>query len=97
VTSKVGADRPKRPKTGGRQKGTPNKTTATLKDAILLAAGDVGEDGKGRDGLRGYLRGLAATEPKAFSSLLGRVVPMQVVGDGDGPLTVVVRKLGADA
>ncbi len=77
----------------GRAKGSTNRTTASLKDAILLAAEDVGEDGRGKGGLRGYLVGLAKSEPKAFSSLLGRVVPLQVVGEGDGPLTVVVRKL----
>lgn len=31
----------------GRPKGSPNKTTAVLKDAILLAAESVGEDGAG--------------------------------------------------
>jgi len=77
----------------GRPKGVPNKATASLKEAILLAAEDVGRDGKGTGGLRGYLCRLAMDDPKAFSALLGRVVPLQVVGEGDGPLTVVVRKL----
>ena len=31
----------------GRQKGTPNKTSRILKEAILLAAERVGRDGKG--------------------------------------------------
>jgi hypothetical protein len=33
---------PKRRKTGGRQKGTPNKMTATLKEMILGALDQVG-------------------------------------------------------
>jgi hypothetical protein len=33
-------------KTGGRKRGTPNKTTAALKDAILIAAEDVLPGGK---------------------------------------------------
>lgn len=32
------------PKTGGRQKGTPNKTTTQLKEAILTAAELAGAD-----------------------------------------------------
>ena len=72
-----------RQKTGGRKKGTPNKTTATLKEAILLAAEQVGFDGEGEDGLTGYLRLVASTDVKAFSSLLGRVLPMQVEGNGE--------------
>lgn len=66
----------------GRPKGSTNKTTATLKEAILLAAEKVGEDGKGKQGLTGYLIGLARSEPKAFSSLLGRVLPLTVQGTG---------------
>jgi hypothetical protein len=70
----------------GRKKGVPNKTTATLKEAILLAAEQVGENGAGKDGLVGYLRTVAATDVKAFASLLGKVLPMQVTGpdDADG-------------
>ena len=83
---KVGLDRAKT----GRQKGTPNKTTALLKDAILRAAEAVGEDGKGRDGLVGYLKRVATEDVKAFSSLLGKVLPLQVTGADDGPLKVVI-------
>ena len=66
----------------GRPKGTPNKTTVALKEAILLAAESAGEDGCGSGGLTGYLRSLAVNEPRAFSSLLGRVLPLQVSGAG---------------
>ena len=77
---KVGLDRSKT----GRKKGTPNKTTALLKEAILLAAEGVGEDGKGKGGLTGYCRFLATAEPKAFATLLGRVLPTQIEGTGEG-------------
>lgn len=76
--SKLG---PSRPKTGGRKKGTPNKTTAALKEAILLAAESVGEDGSGDGGLQGYLQRVAREDVKAFCGLLGKVLPMQVSGD----------------
>lgn len=77
------AARPAPPNAGkGRPPGIPNKTTAMLKEAILLAAEEVGEDGQGTDGLKGYLRTLARTEPKSYSTLLGKVLPLQVQGPG---------------
>lgn len=76
----------KRQKSGGRKKGTPNKATSTLKDAILVAAEQVGADGKGADGLTGYLRRVAIEDIKAFASLLGRVLPLQVTGADGGPI-----------
>jgi hypothetical protein len=83
------AGRPKGiPKTGGRQKGTPNKNTSLLKDAILEAAESVGEDGSGKGSLTGYCKFLAVSEPKAFAGLLGRVLPTQIAGDPDNPLEV---------
>lgn len=72
----------------GRKKGAVNKTTAVLKDAILLAATQTGLDGAGTGGLVGYLRSLAQSEPKAFSSLLGRVLPLQITGEGGGPVVI---------
>ena len=75
----------------GRQKGSVNKTTATLKEAILLAAERVGNDGKGKDGLTGYLVHVASTDVKAFSALLGKVLPMQIAGDADSPVNIVTR------
>lgn len=77
---------------GGRQKGTPNKTTAVLKDAIITAAELSGADKKGRDGLIGYLKRVADNDMKAFTGLLGKVLPMQLQGDATAPLTVVIRR-----
>jgi hypothetical protein len=85
---KVGLDRSKT----GRAKGTPNKTTALLKDAIIKAAEAVGEDGKGKGDLMGYCKFLATAEPKAFAGLLGKVLPMQITGDGDGAVVVEIRR-----
>lgn len=67
----------------GRPKGSPNKTTATLKEAILKAADAVGEDGQGKDKLVGYLKKVAREDVKAFSGLLGKVLPLQVAGADD--------------
>lgn len=76
----------------GRPKGSPNKTTAALKEAIILAAEHVGSDGKGAGSLTGYCEFLARSEPKAFAGLLGKVLPMQITGEGDGPLQVVIQR-----
>lgn len=86
--------KPKRKATGaaalgagpGRPRGVPNKTTTALKDAILGAATDVGEDGDGEAGLTGYLRMLARSEPKSFAGLLGKVLPLQVTGEDGGAI-----------
>ena len=72
----------------GRKKGVPNKLNTLLKDEILQAAGDIGEDGAGEGGLRGYLRHVAKTEPKSYASLIGRVLPLQVTGEGGGPVAI---------
>lgn len=77
----------KRQKTGGRAKGTPNKATALLKDAVLMAAGNAG----GEQGLVGYLTLQANTNPGPFMALLGKVLPMQITGDPDEPVQMVIK------
>ncbi|MGE8129023.1 hypothetical protein ACQKQD_18780 [Methylobacterium sp. NPDC080182] len=73
----------------GRPKGVPNKSTALLKDAILKAAQAAG--GGGEEGLVNYLTAQATETPAAFMSLLGKVLPMQVVGDEDNPVQHLVK------
>lgn len=65
-------------KFGGRKKGTPNVITKDLKVAIVEAAHLVGSDGKGKDGLVGYLKALAAGDTRAFCSLLRALLPLQI-------------------
>jgi hypothetical protein len=72
----------KRPKTGGRKKGTPNKLTADVKSMVLSALDQAG----GVD----YLLMQAQTNPNAFLTLVGKVLPLTLAGDGDNPLTVQV-------
>jgi hypothetical protein len=68
-------------RSGGRQKGTPNKTTAIVKDCILQAAELAGNDlSSDQSGLVGYLRKQAIANPVAFMSLLGRILPTQIEG-----------------
>ncbi len=65
-------------KFGGRKKGTPNVITKDLKVAIVEAAHLVGSDGKGKDGLVGYLKALTAGDTRAFCSLLRALLPLQI-------------------
>ncbi len=62
--------KPGGPRTGGRQKGTPNKITRDLKEMILGALDDAGG--------RRYLSQQAEKNPAAFLTLVGKVLPMQV-------------------
>lgn len=67
-------------KTGGRQPGSPNKITKALKDTILQALDEAG----GVD----YLKQTAIDHPAAFLTLVGKVLPLQVTGEGGGALLV---------
>lgn len=67
----------------GRVKGSLNKTTALLKDAILKAATDAGNGD-----MAAYLAQQARDNPGPFLSLLGKVLPMQVTGLDDGPIQI---------
>lgn len=74
----------------GRPKGSQNKTTAFLKDAILRAAEKAGKQ-YGSEGMVSYLEAQASANPGPFMALLGKVLPMQVGMDPDNPMKVVHR------
>ncbi len=73
-------------KTGGRKKGTPNKTTTAVKEAILEAFEKTGGVG--------YLVKISKTDPKTFCTLLGRVLPMELDASVNGDLTVNIVRHG---
>jgi hypothetical protein len=80
-----------------RQPGSPNAITRDLKRGIIDAAERHGSDGKGTDGLTGYLFHLAGKHPKAFAGLLGKILPLQVSGNvGQFIGTVNVISVPAD-
>ncbi|MBB4103564.1 hypothetical protein [Allorhizobium borbori] len=70
----------------GRPKGSRNRTTAILKDAILKAA-----ENAGKGDMVAYLTQQAINNPGPFMSLLGKVLPMQIAGDPNAPLNVITR------
>jgi hypothetical protein len=76
----------------GRKHGELNKTTRTLKEAILLAAELSGRDTKGTDGLVGYLQRVADEDVKAFSGLLGKVLPLTVSSEGGPAIQITISE-----
>lgn len=78
----MGAPKGTRPP-GGSRKGRPNKATKVLKDMILQAL-----DGAG--GVE-YLRARANDTPGPFLTLVGKVLPLQVTGDGTHPLVPAIN------
>jgi len=66
----------------GRPRGVPNRLNADIKAMIVGALSDVG----GRD----YLAKRAIDTPAAFLTLIGKVLPMQIAGDGGGAVTIEV-------
>ena len=76
-----------RPAKAGRKKGTPNKLTKGLKDAIISALERAG----GED----WLLALAKSDRRAFAALIARVLPTEIAGAGgkrvDREHTVTVR------
>lgn len=77
----------------GRPKGSVNKTTALLKDAILQAARKAG--GNTEDGIVNYLETQAIENPAPFMSLLGKVLPMQLA-NADGENLNITVTIGGD-
>lgn len=70
---------------GGSRKGIPNKVNADVKAMVLEALHHAG----GAE----YLCMQAYDNPKAFMALVGRVLPMQVTGEGGGALVIRVEEI----
>ncbi|MBA3683759.1 MAG: hypothetical protein H0W72_00710 [Planctomycetes bacterium] len=68
------------PKTGGRQKGTPNKTTASVKEGLMLAFAELG----GVAALTDWAR----SNPGDFYRIWVRMLPHGVKGEIHGHVTL---------
>jgi len=79
--SKVGRSR-KRRKSGGRAKGTPNRITASFKEAVLVAFDGIGGDHT--------FQRWAKSNQTAFYKIMARLIPLEVVGNQDQPVAVKV-------
>lgn len=67
----------------GRPKGSVNKVTADVKAMVLAALNEAGG--------AAYLLEQAKTNPNAFLTLVGKVLPLTIGGDKANPLEVVAR------
>ena len=70
-------------KTGGRKKGTPNKVTASARQALSLAFEGIG--GVPR------LKEWAETNPTEFFKLWGRLIPVEVSGEDGGAVSLTIK------
>lgn len=77
--SKVGGTRKK---TGGRKKGTPNKTTAAVREAILFAADAIG----GQERLAEWAKESPDNEKVFWASIYPKLLPLM---DAQGSNIVV--------
>lgn len=81
---------PKGMRYSGRAKGTPNKITRDLREAILKAA-ELSKHSKTHD-LVGYMVFLANDKPETYASLLGRMLPLQAKVQVDADINVIKAK-----
>lgn len=74
-------------KTGGRQKGTPNKLQMSMKHAIQTVY-DKLQDGRGGD--HAHFLAWAQSEPTEFYRIASKLLPIQteVTGADGGPVQV---------
>lgn len=77
-----------RPKTGGRKKGTKNKVTRNIKEALLQSFEHIG-------GFE-YLATQAYENPTAYMSLLAKLLPTQLEGSAENPIRLNLSKIDDD-
>jgi len=68
----------------GRSKGSLNKTTRQLKEMVLQALDECG-------GVDFLVRQAKKTNNAPFMALLAKVLPLQLEGDPDNPVGIVVN------
>jgi hypothetical protein len=71
----------------GRPKGVPNKTTTLAKEAIAAAAVGLG----GTDRLVAWAREDPQNERVFWGTIYTKLLPVQVAGEGGGPVQTTVR------
>lgn len=80
-------DMAKGKKTGGRIKGVPNKLTTGAKEVIAQVAENIG----GVARMTKWVREDPANERAFWSSIYTKLLPLQVAGDKDNPVSVIHR------
>lgn len=59
----------------GKRKRGPAKATEIMRNMVTDAVADLGFDGKGKDGARGWLRRQAIDHPCEYLRLIGKMMP----------------------
>lgn len=74
----------------GRKKGVPNKVTQSAKEALQLAF-------QGAGGVEALTK-FAKEQPAHFYAIWGRIIPkpVEVQGEGGGPVRVTIEYVDAD-
>ena len=63
------------PKYGGRRKGVPNKFGADVRSWLLAAAEELGADGKGKGGGKGFVKSVGLSKAEALLAALVKQLP----------------------
>ena len=74
-------------KTGGRQKGSVNKLTSTAKDSIAQCASLLEQNGRS---LYTWVSEDPANEKAFWVQMYTKLLPLQLAGDSENPLTVAL-------
>jgi hypothetical protein len=76
----------------GRKKGSLNKTTKSVKEAIAYAADKLG----GGDRLVSWAKEDEANERAFWTTIYPKLLPLEVRGDPTSPLSIVIQSRDAD-
>lgn len=71
-------------KTGGRKKGTPNKTTAIIKEAVSKCFTAIG-------GHAAFAKWAREHPTEYYTKVMPRLIPVEVGGPDDGPLPLQIE------
>lgn len=89
-TRKIGGSAGNRGK--GRPKGAKNRTTVAFKEAMMAVYADL--QGERADlGEHGHFLAWAKETPTEFYKLASKLLPLQVSGEGGGPVEISTVKL----
>lgn len=77
-------------KQGGREKGTPNKVTKSVREAFQMVFTKLQEDEKQDYSLVKW----AQDNPKDFYNLASKLIPLQITGEDGEPITINFAPVG---
>jgi hypothetical protein len=66
-------------------------TDALFRDTIIAAAAEIGFDGDGLDGLKGYLRKIAGQDRKTYFGVLAKFIAPDTGSEARDPITKIER------